>query len=771
MPADFTTSGAGEMKLRPYQQSIVEAVEAGLRDGGAGQVHMACGSGKTLVGQRAAEALLPAGATVAVVAPSLQLLAQTLNAWSQASVMPLDVIAVCSDVTITDSPVRTSDLSVPVTTDSAAIASWLERPPADGMGMRLVLCTYLSVGKLAEAVGATAPLDLLILDEAHHLTGRDDSPIRKLVLSGQPRSHRRLYMTGTPREDLRVAERNDGPSLVGMEDAEVFGPVLGRYTFAQGIAEGYLEDYRIAVIGVGDGEARKLLCDQEAQYVDAPGAPALQIAAAQIALGRAREQYGIKRALTFHPRVEGAAEFSRTLRGTLARVAPSVSDGLYAGHVHGEMDTRVRAQVLSHLAGSDDGWTVISSARCLGEGVDLPAVDAVLFAHPKRSAVDITQAVGRALRRGPASAGPSTVILPLVVPDEDGEVGDLEAGEYETLWQVVRALRAHDEALGIALDEQRHYDPAFVPELPGKITVVLPPGTSEAILSQVRLALVRQTTSPWLEGYHEAARYYAEHGHLLVPADHVTDRGFRLGGWIAQRRYNYRRNQLRRDRIDELNTVGMIWEPTAERFARNLQAAADYYAQHGNLRAPQGHLTSDGMDLGRWLSKQREKGAAGRLAPWRREALDAIGMEWRSPLWDELWEKGLAAASAYFREYGHLDVPRAHRMQDGYRLGDWLTTHRVLHRKGTLPPHKRRVLEERGMVWDKYEDRWQRVYAAAKSYHAAHRDLDVPHSYTTPDGVKLGSWILHQRQLRSGVKQGGITPKRVEALDAIGMRW
>lgn len=692
-------AAAPPLVLRPYQQDIVSAIHDGLRDGGLGQIRMACGSGKTIVGQRAAERLLPEGGTVAVLMPSLTLIAQTLKAWGRYAEREFDVLVVCGDDTVTDSAVHIEDLPVPVTTSSEDIAWWLRRPAATGI--RLVLCTHISGPRLADAVLATSPLDLVILDEAHHYAGRIDYTTRQILHPGRLPSRRRLSMTATPREDLRVhrnAVENGSVPMVGMDEETVFGPVLGDYPFARGIAEGYLEDYRIAVIGVRNSQARTLLAEKGVEYVDAPGAPSLQTVVAQVALGRAREQYGIQQALTFHPRVEAAAEFSRTLAGTLAHAAPGAHGGLYAGHVHGQMDQRLRERTLDRLRDTEGGWSVISNARCLGEGVDVPAVDAVLFAHPKKSAVDITQAVGRALRRDPQSPGPATIIVPLVVPDEDGEIGDLEPGEFATLWQVIRALRAHDEALGAALDKQRSRESRINPGLPEKITVTLPPGTSSSFLAELKLLLVRQTTSVWWESYNTAARFYAEYGHLRIP------QGL-LGGaalWVSDQRHRRLKGLLTAQRITLLEKIGMEWELNlaAGKRAEGLAHARRFYAEFGHLRVPQGFVTDDGTDdgygLGEFIKYQRVTFAAGRLPVDHVAALDEMGMIW-SRL--DRWSKDFLRAKAFFEREGHLRAPANHR-EDGLHLAAWLTSQRRRYKKGTVTPEEIDLLEGIGMDWN-----------------------------------------------------------------------
>ncbi|MGW6912614.1 Helicase associated domain protein [Kitasatospora sp. NPDC054939] len=744
-------------QLRPYQREAVTAIAAGLAGGGPGQWHACCGSGKTLVAQRAAEDLLGAAGTVAVLAPSLSLVAQTLASWRRHTLTgPIDALAVCSDDTVADAGTHLADLKTPVSTDPQHIADWLRTPAT---GRRLVVGTYQSADRLAAAVRATeAPLDLLVLDEAHHLTGRPEATTRRCVDRRWLPAHRSLYLTATPRlENVRA----DTPTLT-MSDTAVFGPVLHSYPAARGIAEGYLEDYRIAVVGLRDHEARAMLADPGAEYVDRPGAPALQTVVAQAALIKAREQFGLRRALTFHHRVDAAAEFARTLPATAARLGHD-PHALYAGHVHGEMTHAVRGSILSRLADVPDGqWAAVASARCLSEGLDVPAVDAVLFAHPKESAVDIIQAVGRALRRHPDTAGPSTIIVPLVVPDTDGEVGDLDAGDFRTLWQVIRALRAHDEQLGAALDYRRSNLSVSNPQLPAKITVVMPDGTSQRVIDQLTVLTVRQSTSAWWEALSAARAFHAEHGHLNVPTRYVTADGTKLGSWISVQRKSYAKGWLREQHIAELEKLGIAWDVYGAQFAAGLAALRAFHAEHGHTHVPQRHRSPDGFGLGMWLSNQRQKHRQGRLGLDNARALEELGVTWRGAG----VERGMAVARAFHAEHGHLRVPKE-TVYHGLNLSQWLAEQRTDHRNGTLNCETARELERMGLQWAPHDARFAAGLAAARAFHAEHGHLNVPDDTIVGD-LNLTAWIQRRR---NDHHRGRLSPERTAALDELGIAW
>ncbi|WP_198406928.1 Helicase associated domain protein [Nocardia terpenica] len=613
------------MELRPYQRDAVAAITAALASGGITQLHAACGSGKTLIAAHCAGLLVDDGGLTVVFVPSIALAAQTICVMQ--TVKPsCRVMAVCHDDSVVDAPMTTADLKIAVSTEPAVIADWLTEHEGT-----LLVSTYQSADRTAEALricGLRA--DLLILDEAHHLTGNAESVIRRITAPSFVPAVRRLYMTATPRaEEVRGVTTGQ---LLSMDDSSVFGTVAYTYPFARAINEKYLKDYRILIIGIRDSQARRLLARADTAYVARFGAPELRTVVAQAALAKAARQYGLTRTIAFTHRVAAAAEFARTLPA-LVRQLPEDQcprGDLLSRYVSGEQTLAVRDKVLEHLRTPPaSGWTVIANARCLGEGVDVPAVDSVIFTHPKHSSVDIVQAVGRALRACAGTTDVATIILPIFVADEDEADGDLDAGDYATLWRVVCALRAHDECLGIELDKQRTGRSNGTVELPDKITIQLPDGTSERVVQQLSLLMVKHTSDSFWTGYGHLRRYCAAHGHPHVHRDYTAADGFRLGWWCHKRRQDIRRGHLQQRYVALLRDLGFEPEPRAARYQAGFAAAKAFHTQYGHLNVPYSFIMADGFRLGAWISTQRPGFRNATLSPERMRDLAELGMRAR----------------------------------------------------------------------------------------------------------------------------------------------
>lgn len=750
--------------LRDYQAAAVRAIATGLADGGRGQCIAACGTGKSIIAVHAADRLVPTGGLAVVACPSLALVSQMLAMWTAVGRRDKP-LAVCGDETVTDSLVHVADLPCPVSTDPAQVARWV----ASTEGRRLIITTHRSVHIVGEALfTAGSRADLLIVDEAHHTAGRGGKHSALVHDDACLPADRRLYLTATPRYLASgVGQRRapDGEAIVSMDDPEIFGPVLYSYPFGRAITEGWLDDYQVAVIGVTKPEVLAVLRRLDEDAVGKVGDPPLRTAVVQAALAQAAREFDLRRVLVFTPRVELAREFARSLPRTLSAIDDEAKPkrSLTAGSVNGQMTIGQRQRILRWLADPpDDGWAVIANARCLSEGVDVPAVDGVVFTHPKRSTVDVIQAVGRALRRNPYGTGVSTILVPILLPGDDMPSIDDE-GEYATLWQVIRALRAHDETLAAELDTRRQKLKTGGAELPPRVLVRLPDSyDAEQFLRHLTIRLVENTTSPWLDGLAAAQRYHAEHGHLKMLVSYTAPDGFPLGAWISKQRSYRRRGWLSADRIAELDALGMVWDEFDRRWQRGVTALRTYVREHGDGRVPQRYVTDDGFKLGTWLSNRRTDYRLGKLPDERVAELEAAGMVWE----DSDYDRGLAALRAFRAEHGHVRVPKGH-VRDGLNLYQWIHTRRRDRRRGRLAPERITQLTELGIDWDPMDGHWARGIAAARKFYAEHGHLSVP-TGTRVDGIDLKAWVQNRRV---DFHNGRLSPAKIADLEAVGMVW
>jgi superfamily II DNA or RNA helicase len=753
--------GAGLPLRRGYQDEAVAAIVDGLAGGGRGTAVLACGTGKTLVGAHATVHLVAAGLVV-VACPSLALVAQTLGVWSAAGV-PDAVLAVCSDTTVADTAVHVSDLRCPVTTDAHQVAAWLRR--TSGARLRLMLVTHQSAAVLGQGlIAADATPDLLVVDEAHRTAGRMGKQAAALHRDEVLPARRRLYMTATPK--VMTTRRGDGDTAaLSMDNPDTFGHCLFTYPFADAIADGWLDDYRVVVIGVTRGEVLRVLRGVgDTAALGLTGA-SLRTMVVQAALGKAAVEFGLRRVLAFTALVKESKDFAATLAGTLASLpAPYRPKGLLtAVHVDGAQSVSQRQVALGLLADPpQDGWTVLSNARCLSEGVDVPAVDGVVFASPKESEIDIVQAVGRALRRNPRGSGIATVLVPVLLPDDPDHATD-DYDEWATVCRVVRALRAHDATLGAQLDEHRARtatgDSGAAAALPQRILIRLPDGYGmRDVLQHITVRVLQDTTSSWWASFGELRAFHAERGHFLV-AD-----GTRLGDWMRNQRRFYHRRILDPERIAALEGLGFEWAPQQRAQERGLAAAQAFHATHGHLKVPEDY-PSEGIDLHSWLVHQRNRNAFGTLPADLKTALGGLGMRWEK-LGRVTWRDACDLAAAFYAEHRHLRLPTGYTV-DGFDLYFWLCQQRGDARSGKLSAQRAAALDAIGMVWDLDEARWQDRFAAAAAFARREGHLKPPTAHREGD-INLYAWLTHQRKLH---RRGSLATERIDRLVSIGMTW
>ncbi|MDA1175186.1 MAG: DEAD/DEAH box helicase family protein, partial [Chloroflexi bacterium] len=542
---------------RPHQQEALEAIRT-VETGERGRVIMACGTGKTLV-QLWAHEQLQSHRTLVLV-PSLFLVAQVMQEWTANRVRPFEFLAVCSDETVVAKQedrfvANVSEIGVPVTTDPGRIAHFL-----NGAGDRVIFSTYQSSARIAEALSGTdIRFDLVLADEAHQLAGNPARDFAAVLDDTRIPADRRLFFTATPRYYTGQSTRSDGESdleVASMDDEALFGPEVHRLSFGEAIRRDLLSDYQVVVVGITDRQAYELAT--EGSFVEFAGNKTdARSLARQIGLAKAMHDYQLQRVISFHNRVKMAQQFAASLPAVISRLpaARAPQGRMVFDYVSGEMATGDRRNKLNRLRNIDaDEYALLANARCLSEGVDVPSIDGVAFIDPRRSQIDIVQAVGRAIRRT-EDKSLGTIVIPVFVPEGETNEAILADSAFEPVWAVVRALRDHDEDLADQLDAARRTKGRegriTRDALPPKIVLDLPAAVvGDAFMDAIVTRIVERASSSWEEGFAHLEQYIAAQGDARVPQGFKAEDGYRLGKWVNVQRSS--RNTLASERVARL---------------------------------------------------------------------------------------------------------------------------------------------------------------------------------------------------------------------------
>jgi len=756
---------------RPHQASAIQDVIDGFSRGERGQLVMACGTGKTLTALFVAERA--AAKRTLVLLPSLSLLAQTLQEWTANAAKPFAYLPVCSDETVHADPdsaiSTTSELGFPVTTDPGEITTFLRLPETD----LVVFATYQSSPRIAEAfkLSAVPEFDLIIADEAHRCAGRVSNAFATVLDQTAIPARRRLFMTATPRfftGQVLQASKDSDFEVASMDDETTFGPVFHSLSFGEAIESGLLSDYQVAVIGVDD--ATYLDWAKQGRFVTRDGVTVTdaRTLGGQIGLAKAMRRYGLRRTITFHSRVATAKAFARTLPDVVRWMPPTEApEGvLWADYVSGEMPTGQRTNRLNqlrHLDGSTFG--VLANARCLSEGVDVPTLDGVAFVDPRRSEVDIVQAVGRAIRKSPGKTL-GTIVIPVFLRSTDDPVEALMDSTFKPVWDVLKALRAHDAQLGDQLDTLRFAIGCNSGEvrIPPKIHLDLPAHVTAQFVSAIEVRLVEQTTSSWEFWLGLMSEYALANGHARVPSEYRS-RGFSLGAWGGTQRASYAKGKLDPALSARLEAVpGWAWNLVDDQWERGFASLITYVGREGHARVPQNWVEAK-YRLGQWIAVQRRRFIAGQCDTQQIARLQRIpGWSWTPR--DDTWQVGLAALTEHVGTHGTSAVP-GDLVVNGFSLGRWVIKQRANLRE--LDPERAGRLEELpGWTWDRFEDKWNSAFIRLLAFANREGHARVPQAHIEDD-ARLGAWVTQQRQQN---KKGLLIEQRKSQLEGVtGWTW
>jgi superfamily II DNA or RNA helicase len=746
------------LELRPHQVAAKNAVESELQIADRATVIMPCASGKTLV------QLTVAGAyqRILILEPSLSLLRQTLQrAREEGITAGRTLLCICSDADVAKDAWRVdeSELGVPVTTEAAKIRELLS-----GKDRVLAFCTYQSQPLLAAGLPSGFEFDLGIFEECHRTAGI----VEKRFGAGLQDSHipmrKRFFTTATPRVFAAEGSAEEARRAHSMDDVESYGRIVYQMSVRDAIESGIICDYQVLVSATTEAVAQAALEKAKETMLPQSQVP-VDLVAAQLSVLKAIEIGGARRVITYHSTIAEAQEFVEDPLD-LFRDA-----GVATFHIYGAMPSSQRAAVIEAFL-AHDGPALISNARCLSEGVDVPAIDLVALMSKRESVVDVVQILGRALRPYP---GKSTgyIMLPIFVGSEHPPEQSLSRSDLAITWEILHGILETDAAptdfhlLGKGGAAGSTHSTAFGR---GKLRVVAPDDLLAALERGITVRPVSRLgydTAQMLE----AARVFKEReGHLRVPVAH-SEGPYNLGAWLKRMRKLRAVGRLEPFVEQSLNALGMDFgarSRTADDYIRELR---DFHAQHGHWRIPRG---APWTSLWLFVKRARKQQREGQLDPHTEGQL----LELKFP-----FDADLAQAAALepirksIEAAGSLDTCW-NQLSAGQKR--WLRAKKVRKDEQRLSAEQLAAFTDANIDLDHLPvgrvsvlDRLAGEAAFARSMNALGDYLKQSGSKTVGTkgrhkGVHLGDFL---KRCRREEARGELSVERAAALDAVGVEW
>ncbi|NQY43089.1 MAG: DEAD/DEAH box helicase family protein, partial [Legionellales bacterium] len=537
-------------RLLEHQKQAVKAINKAAQSHDRTQINMACGTGKTLVGLQ--YALKSKAKNILVLLPSLGLMKQTLEYWLVHSDWSIDnFMCVCSDPSVTrhvydETIINYNEFACSVSTNVIDVKTFLRKRAA--RSHNIIFCTYQSADIVSKSMPRDFMFDLGVFDEAHKTAGNKDKHFSLGLDDNNIKIDFRLFMTATPKH-YRIKKKDDFDNkelAYSMDNRNLYGDVCYKFSFTDAIRQNIICDFKIIISVIESNEIDRLKLRASKMDDKDNDTEAVKIAH-RLALADGLKKHKINKIISFHSRVSEAKEFICYANNKYF----SELDKFNILHVNGKMSSGDRHKVIDDFRDSKKG--MLTNARCLTEGVDVPAVDCVAFLSPKKSSIDIIQAVGRAMRKYKDKTL-GYVFIPLYLNSSKNEDISIatEITGFDYAVDILNALKEYDPAFSKIIvgtmnnfGQTREFD---FNKLKSKLSVIHSGKLNTEILQKViSTKIVNKISSSWDYRYGQLQFYKKNHGHCNVPR-HYKDNP-ELGRWVWTQRDKYNKIKLTAERI------------------------------------------------------------------------------------------------------------------------------------------------------------------------------------------------------------------------------
>ena len=723
---------------KPHQQEAINKILTEFSSADRATAVMACGTGKTLVGLWVMEALIPAKAIILM--PSLALIRQTLHEWlRETNIKQFSFLCVCSDQSVSEGidslVINQSDLDFEVTTDPKRIRAYLDTPFD---GTKVVFTTYHSAPVVGESLKPEEQFDYGVFDEAHKTTGKKDRRTGFALTDENLAIKKRLFLTATPRRynPLKRDEQGEAEQIFSMDDKSLYGNPCFTLSFGKAVDHEIICPYEVLISVITTEMITNAMLSHGEVNIAGDNVTALQVAH-QIAVRDAVYKYKVRKIFTFHNTVKSAAVFTDKGPQGIKIHLPSCS----TFHVNGEMASNHREKIMK--AFNDADLAIMSNARCLTEGVDVPAVDMVAFLSPKKSQIDIIQAAGRAMRKA-SGKDKGYILVPLLVEQKKGE--SIESAvlraDYTEVWDVLQCLKEQDDVLEdiikiYGLNIEAPKKALAEAQAKRRINILSPDIALKDIEAAIVSTSLKQLTSKWDAFYSELVFYYNANLHCNVEyfvGRYKTD-DIEIRNWLKEQRRLFRRGKLTTDKIQKLEKIGIIWDFKEHEWDENWYEWDEMFHELVRHKKKCSDLNPAYRPLRAWLRNMTLAMIRGTIEPHKERLLKCIGVE---------------------KELYNTLKKEEHDLPKNYKKG---TNNKRYDNNKTSPTSKKEFKvdgTDQPKSWDVNYGRLKNWWEKHQNYFFSHMEQDVR------------SWAKQQCQKR---RDGLLTEDQINLLNQINFPW
>lgn len=735
---------------RPHQISILQDLYNASCSMDRYTCIMACGTGKTLLAMWHAEQIK--AKRILILLPSLGLLNQTLGEWlKNTRIKNFKYLCVCSDQTVgTEEDLlqfMPGDLDFRVTTHPEQVSQFIKSSHSEEV--TIIFSTYHSAEVISFGLKQGFKFDLVIYDEAHKTAGEVGRSFGYSLFDNNLKARKRLFLTATPRMINRNKVKSSQESLtrnyISMDNKAIYGDVVHNLNFAKSVLLDVIVDYKIVISVVTSGMVKDFLYTSNVKFKNKK-MDSISVAHL-LAMQHAVKEHDIKKLITFHSRVKAAESFGALISEHWLELLEDFN----SFHVSGKMPANVREKNIRGFKNSNK--SILTNARCLTEGVDVPAVDMVAFLCSKKSRVDIVQAVGRVMRKS-FGKKQGYVLIPFYIEsdiDESFLEENIKYSDYSEIFHVLRVLADYDDHLNqiisMAYEEKGENGSLRSDIFSSKISIVSPTNLDINILkNSISTLLLKNVGKKWDYYYGLLKKFKKEYGHCRVSSHEA------FGDWVIKQRQYYKKGDLNSERIEKLNALGFIWDDDEAAWIQNYEELKKFKEQYGHCKVP------PHSKVGHWLVTQRKLYRKNDLRYDRAEKLNILGLVW-DPI-EAAWEEKFSQLKRFKDMNQHLDVPA--NDPEYISLRGWVSSQRTYYRENRIPDDRIKKLEDLGFVWDVNNASWNKKYEELKNFKNMHGHCNVLQKNN------LGVWASVQRMY---YKKNQLSSDRIEKLNALGFIW